>query len=91
MSGISIVAFRVNCSQSLLLCQDIDTRQMAFRDMGACRAQLSRIIEDQQRHTGGAGVVMGKCRYLLADPPRDRQIVRLRKGRRAASAAFNGF
>lgn len=34
MSGILVVAFLVHCGRSLLLCEEIDTRDLAFRDMG---------------------------------------------------------
>ena len=76
MSGIFVVAFLVNCGHSLLLCEEIDTRDLAFRDMGECRAQLGGIVADQQRRKGASRVVMGKCRYLLVDPPREPVIAR---------------
>jgi hypothetical protein len=94
MSGISIVAFLVHCGQSLLLCQEVDTRDLAFRDMGACREQLSGIIAAEQHRAGDARVVMGKCRYLLVEPPRTQRVARLPKPRHmpgyASALAANG-
>ena len=81
MSGISTVAFLVHCSQSLLLCQEIDTRDLAFHDMGACREQLSGIVAAEQHRAGEARVVMGKCRYLLVEPPPTQEVARLPKPR----------
>ena len=76
MSGILVVAFLVHCGRSLLLCEEVDTRALAFRDMGVCREELGGIVAEQQRKRGAARVVMGKCRYLLVEPPRAPEIAR---------------
>lgn len=82
MSGIPIVVFLVHCNQSLLLCNDIDTRHLAFADIAVCRAALTRIVEDYQRRLGDRPVVMGKCQYRLLEPAPDRAIAKRPKGRR---------
>jgi len=55
MSGILVVAFLVHCGQSLLLCEEIDTRELAFRDMGVCREELGGLVAEQQRRRGRRG------------------------------------
>ena len=87
MSGIFVVAFLVRCGQSLLLCEEIDTRELRFRDMAACRAQLGDLIAGQWQSAGAARVVMGKCRYLLVDPPHRPAVARVRPPRRLPSDA----
>ena len=87
MSGILVVAFLVHCGQSLLLCEEIDTRDLAFRDMGVCREELGGLVAEQQRKSGAARVVMGKCRYLLVEPPRQPEVARMDEPRRFASYA----
>lgn len=87
MSGILVVAFLVHCGQSLLLCDEIDTRELAFRDMGVCREELGGLVAEQQRQRGAARVVMGKCRYLLVEPPRAPEVARADEPRRFSSYA----
>jgi len=87
MSGILVVAFLVHCGRSLLLCEEIDTRALAFRDMGVCREELGGIVAEQQRKRGAARVVMGKCRYLLVEPPPAPEVARVGEPRRFASYA----
>ena len=53
MSGILVVAFLVHCGRSLLLCEEIDTRALAFRDMGVCREKLGGLVAAQQQKRGG--------------------------------------
>jgi hypothetical protein len=87
MTGILVVAFLVHCGQSLLLCEDIDTRDLAFADMGECREQLGGLVAEEQQRKGAARVVMGKCRYLLVDPPRETAVARAGAPRRFSSYA----
>ena len=68
MSGIHVVVFLVKCTQSLLLCDDIETSTHIFRDMGDCQARLESVIQVAQTSAGGNFVVMGRCRYLLQRP-----------------------
>lgn len=77
MSGILVVAFLIQCSQSLLLCEEIDTLNLSFRDMGACREQLSEILATEQGEVAGDLVVMGRCRYLLVESARSRAIAKV--------------
>ena len=92
MSGIFVVAFLVNCGQSLLLCEEVDTRDLAFRDMAACQAQIGTLVADQRQKQGAARVIMGKCRYLLIDPPRTLEVAgeQPRVAHAAALAAHGG-
>ena len=82
-----MVAFLVHCGQSLLLCEEIETRDLAFRDMGVCREKLGGLVAEQQRKRAAARVVMGKCRYLLVEPPRLPEVARTDEPRRFASYA----
>ena len=88
MSGIFVVAFLVHCGPDLLLCDTIDTRALRFRDMGACQARIDDLIVEQRRSAGAPGVVMGKCRYLLVDPPRAAKVARAPEPGRAPSQAL---
>ena len=87
MSGILVVAFLVHCGRSLLLCEAIDTRDLAFRGMGECREELGGLVAAQQQSRGAARVVMGKCRYLLVEPPRPPDVARVGEPRRLAGYA----
>jgi hypothetical protein len=67
MSGITIVAVLVRCTQGLLLCEDVGRADTSFADMEACSKKLPSIIEDVRRDSGFGDVVMGRCRFLLED------------------------
>lgn len=64
MSQPKIVAFLVRCTESLLICEDIPTDHLRFRDMPDCTQQLPSLIDRMQSRLFGQ-VVMGRCHYLL--------------------------
>jgi hypothetical protein len=67
MSGITVVAVLVRCTQGLLLCEDVGRADTSFADIEACTRRLPAIIEDIRRDSGLGLVVMGRCRFLLED------------------------
>ncbi len=62
MSDIRVLIFLVRCSKSLLLCEDIDTAKLLFKDMAECTQQLAPLITLAQS-VAKDEVVMGRCRY----------------------------
>lgn len=70
MSQPMVVAFLVRCTESLLICEDIPTEHLKFRDIPDCRRQLPVLIETAQARLFGQ-VVMGRCHYLLGKSVQD--------------------
>ena len=64
MNGIKIGLHLVRCGQSLLICDDIDTAALHFRDMADCEGRRPAIIEHFAR-TAPVQFVIGRCRFLL--------------------------
>ena len=63
MHGIKIVTVLVQCTRSLLLCEDVGTEALHFADIEACTTRLPAIIADTQRAAGTERLVMGRCRF----------------------------
>jgi len=68
MSGIRVVIHLVRCTQSLLICDDINTDHIRFRDAAHCESQLPALIEIATRQGPPKSVVMGRCRFVLEQP-----------------------
>jgi hypothetical protein len=64
MSGIRVVIHLVRCTQSLLICDDLNTEHLRFHDAAQCEAQLPKLIEAATRQGPPASVVMGRCRFI---------------------------
>jgi hypothetical protein len=64
MSGIRVVIHLVRCTQSLLICDDLKTDHLRFRDAAHCQAQLPILIEAARRQGPPTSVVMGRCRFM---------------------------
>jgi hypothetical protein len=69
MEGIKIVAVLVKCTQSLLICEDIDTSAVRFADIEHCTQGLPQLIAAARQEAGTSWVVMGKCRFRLDTDP----------------------
>jgi hypothetical protein len=67
MEGIKIVAVLVKCTQSLLLCEDIDTSTQRFADIEHCTQRLPQLMDGVREEVGPTWVVMGKCKFQLND------------------------
>jgi hypothetical protein len=65
MDGVQIFAFIVRCSADLLICQDVYTESLKFRDIEDCRTRLPAIVRTIDERAGRTRVVMGKCRFVL--------------------------
>ena len=74
MGGVQIVIFLVRCGEGLLLCQDLPSEHLRFSSMDSCQAKLSAVIEEAAAPGANAPVVMGKCRYQLAETDRRRDL-----------------
>ena len=68
MSGIRVVVHLVRCSQSLLLCDDIDTDHLHFGNVAECQAALPALIVKHEQIDAQKSVVMGRCRVMLIAP-----------------------
>jgi len=64
MTGIRIVIHLVRCTQSLLICEDLNTDHLRFRDAAHCEAQLPILIEAATRQGPPSSIVMGRCRFM---------------------------
>lgn len=64
MTGIRIVLHLVRCTQSLLICDDIDTASLRFQSMTDCEQQRPALIAALGRAEPNQ-VVMGRCRVLV--------------------------
>jgi hypothetical protein len=67
MEGIKVVAVLVKCTQSLLLCEDIDTSTQRFTDIEHCTQLLPQLMAGAREEVGPRWVVMGKCKFQLND------------------------
>ena len=65
MPDIKVVVFLVRCSQSLLICDDVNTEHLSFADMPACIAEIPGLIETAKRASLANHVFMGRCHYLV--------------------------
>ena len=65
MHAIKVVAAVVQCTRSLLLCEDVGSEALHFADIEACTTRLPAIIADTQRAAGPERLVMGRCRFRL--------------------------
>jgi hypothetical protein len=70
MSDLRVVAFLVRCTQSLLVCENIDTDAFTFDDMAECQSRLPALIERVrvEDEVNEGQLIMGRCRYLLLKP-----------------------
>ena len=69
MSAVRIVVHLVRCTQSLLLCDDINTDHLRFRDAAECSAALPALIAAYEKQDLRHPVVMGRCRFMPPAAP----------------------
>ena len=65
MSGTRIVIHLVRCTQSLLICDDIETDHLRFKSMAECEAARSAYIDAAKRQGPQYYEIMGRCRFVL--------------------------
>jgi hypothetical protein len=67
MPGIKVILALVRCSQSLLLCEDIDTHRLRFSDIEDCMRRLPSIVRGEQakQDAQGSVIILGRCRFQL--------------------------
>lgn len=71
MSGIFVLMQLVRCSHSLLICEDIDTAHLRFRDAADCNHMLPAMIAQHTNLESEYPVVMGRCRFIAIQPKKD--------------------
>jgi hypothetical protein len=81
MSDILVVALVVSCGHQMLVCEDLDTNSLSFKHMEQCRTGLEQLVSDYQQRAEPTRKVMGRCHYLLVEPPRThRRVLRQTAG-----------
>ena len=68
MPGIRVVVHLVRCTQSLLLCDDIDTDHLHFGNVAECQAALPALIFKLEQIDAQKSMVMGRCRVMPIGP-----------------------